>query len=425
MRNMDDDFRTVENYPPGIRGEPDIMAKTQLKPADAVDPHGAGAELLERVKTVLPQIAANAEQAEAERQLPAENVALLRKTGLYRAFQPRIYGGLELHVADYGPCLVALAGACGATAWVSSLLAQHVHGVALFSREAQDEIWGDGGEALIGSSVAPVGKAETVEGGVILSGKFGFSSGCDHADWFILGFRHPGHQPPLERHYALVPRSQVIIIDDWHTAGMRGTGSKSLMVERVFVPDHRLEPLVALNTGASKGFGVNDSEIYHAAFMNHFNIGFPAVAVGMARRMAEVYAERTRSRIKVFTGASASARSPAAIRLARGVFAAEAALAFIEKDWRGIDARSASRQLPTADEMFRWRTNHAYCIQLAIQAADELFGGAGGSAWFDSNEMQRLWRNIHMCGAHAGTDYDTCSEVLGRYLLGLDLDPTL
>jgi alkylation response protein AidB-like acyl-CoA dehydrogenase len=382
--------------------------------------------LQERVRAVLPQIAANATRAEEERRVPPENITLLKETGLFRAFQPRIYGGLELQVEDYGPCLVSLAGACGSTAWVASLLAQHVFGVALFSREAQDDIWRpDNGDALIASSVAPIGKAVIANGGIILSGKFGFSSGSDHAQWYILGFRHPGHQPPQDKHYAIVPRSDITIVDDWDTAGMRGTGSKTLIVEKAFVPDHRIESLFALNNGKSQGFGSNDNAIYHGAFMPHFNIGFPAVAIGMAMRMADIYAEKTKSRIKVFTGQSAASRSPAAMRLGRATFAAEASLAFLEKFWRGIDVRCASRQLPTTDEMFQWRTNHSYCIQLAIQCADELFKGSGGSAWFNSNEMQRLWRNVTMCGAHAGTDYDTCSEVLGRYRLGLDLDPSL
>ncbi len=264
-----------------------------------------------------------------------------------------------------------------------------------------------------------------VDGGVLLSGRFGFSSGCDHVQWFILGFKHPGFEPPFARQYAIVARSDVTIVDDWRTAGMRGTGSKTVTVDKAFVPDCRLESIFALNTGQSKGFGSNDSAIYHAAFVPHFSTGFPAVAVGMVRRMAQLYRDKTLSRIKVYTGAAATARSPASMRLGKAVHANEAALAFMEKDWRGIDARCDSRQMPTPDEASRWRTDMAFAIQLSIQAADDLFGGSGGSAWFESNEMQRLWRNVHMCGAHAGTDYDTCSELYGRHLLGLPLDPTL
>ncbi len=384
-----------------------------------------GAELRARLKAVLPKIAANADKAEAERKIPDENIALLQQTGFFRTFQPKRYGGLELLVGDYTPCLIDLAEACSATAWVASLLAQHVHALCLFTRQLQDDLWADGGEALVGSSVAPIGKAEMVDGGVTLSGKFGFSSGCDHAQWYILGFIHPGFEAPNNRQYAIVPRRDVTIIDDWFTTGMRGSGSKTLIVDKAFVPDHRTESLMALSTGKTKGFGSNDSAIYHAAFIPHFSIGFPAVAVGAALHMSRLYAEKTKSRIKIYTGQVATARAPAAMRLGRAMHGLNAALAFMEKDWQGIDARCAARQLPTPEEVFAWRTNPSYAIQLAIGAADELFGGSGGSAWFESNPMQREWRNVHMCGAHAGTDADTTDEIYGRHLLGLPLDPTL
>jgi len=383
------------------------------------------AGLRERLRTVLPRIAANAEQGERDRRIPAENIALLQQVGFTRAFQPRRYGGLEMRVEDYGHCLLDLAEACGPTAWVGGLLAQHVHALALFSREMQDELWADTPDSLVASSVAPVGKSENVPGGIMLSGKFGFSSGCDHADWFMLGFVRPGLEGVAARHYAIVPKRDVTIVDDWFTEGLRATGSKTLLVDNVFVPEHRIEGIIALNSGKAKGFGSNDSPIYNAAFGPHFSIGFAAVAIGMTRRLADLYAEKARSRIKVYTGMAATARAPTAMRLGRGVHGAAAALAFLAKDWRDIDARSDSGIFPNARELSAWRTNQAFAVRLTIEAADALFEGSGGSAWFSSNEMQRLWRNIRMCGSHAGTDYDTCSEIYGRHLLGLELDPTL
>src|SRR5262249_59962711 len=126
-------------------------------------------------------------------------------------------------------------------------------------------------------------------------------SGCDHAQWYILGFRHPAFPAPLDRHYAIVPRADVTIVDDWDTIGMRGTGSKTLVVERAFVPDHRMEGVVALNTGKSKGFGSNDSAIYHAAFVPHFSIGFAAVAVGAAPRLGGAFAGENQARVQGLT----------------------------------------------------------------------------------------------------------------------------
>jgi alkylation response protein AidB-like acyl-CoA dehydrogenase len=113
------------------------------------------------------------------------------------------------------------------------------------------------------------------------------------------------------------------------------------------------------------------------------------------------------------------------MRLGRASHKNDAAYAYLEKDWRDIDERCDSGQLPSLRELSAWRTNHAFAIQLAIDAADDLFNGSGASAWYENNELQRHWRNVHMCGAHAGTDYDTSSEIYGRNLLGLPPDPTL
>ena len=147
-----------------------------------------GVEMQDRVRAILPTIAANAAQAEAERRVPDENIRLLQEAGFTRALQPLVHGGLELSPEQYCPVIVELAGACASTAWVAGLMAQHAHGLALMSREVQEEIWSDP-NALVSSSVAAINEGRPVEGGVRLSGRFGWSSGCDHAQWACLGFR--------------------------------------------------------------------------------------------------------------------------------------------------------------------------------------------------------------------------------------------
>jgi hypothetical protein len=85
--------------------------------------------------------------------------------------------------------VAALAGACGGTAWAFSLLCTHSHQLAMFSQQLQDEIWGDNPDATASSSIAPFSQIEEAEGGVYLSGEMGWSSGCDHAEWAIVGMR--------------------------------------------------------------------------------------------------------------------------------------------------------------------------------------------------------------------------------------------
>lgn len=145
--------------------------------------------LLEDLKSLLPTIAANAFQAEEDRQVPAENIALLKTIGMHRAFQPKKFGGMEISLPQFADCIALLAGSCASTAWAMSLLCTHSHQLAMFSARLQDEIWGDDPDATASSSIAPFGRTEEVEGGVTFSGEMGWSSGCDHAEWAIVGFR--------------------------------------------------------------------------------------------------------------------------------------------------------------------------------------------------------------------------------------------
>lgn len=128
--------------------------------------------LLEDLKPLLPTIAANATRAEQMRQVPDENIALLRSIGLHRAFQPKAFGGLELSLPEFADCIASLAGSCASTAWAMSLLCTHSHQLALFSAELQQEIWGENPDATASSSIAPFGRVVEGEGVCISAAKW-------------------------------------------------------------------------------------------------------------------------------------------------------------------------------------------------------------------------------------------------------------
>jgi len=391
-----------------------------------------GLALRDEVTKVLPRISANAAATEQARSVHPENVALLRATGFLNAFQPALFGGLEVDIHTYGTILIDIAEACGSTAWAMGLLAQHSHMIGLMSPEAQHEIWDDNPDALASSSVAPFGTAEPVNGGVRLSGRFGWSSGCDHATWAILGFPQPD---PLMggktgSHLAMVPLADgntpgYTIDDDWQVAGLRGTGSKTLVVDDVFVPHYRIESLWGLRVGQSQGYGWHPGDIFCSSFSHYFACGFAATALGVARRLLDVYTERTKTRVRAYTGANVGEGAPAAMHLAESYHQLFGARSSLEADWRAIAARSRSGELPTPDEMAHWRANQAYVTKQAIAAADRLFTASGGTVWFDDQEMQRLWRDVKMTGAHTYSDYDVATQRHGRHLLGLEIDPAL
>ncbi|WP_447095472.1 p-hydroxyphenylacetate 3-hydroxylase oxygenase component [Pseudomonas sp. CF10PS3] len=382
--------------------------------------------LLEDLKSVLPTIAANAFQAEQDRKVPAENIALLKGIGLHRAFQPKAFGGMELSLPQFADCIALLAGACASTAWAMSLLCTHSHQLALFSAQLQQEVWGLDPNATASSSIAPFGRTEEVEGGVLFSGEMGWSSGCDHAEWAIVGFRRPNAEGTQDYCFAVLPRSDYQIRDDWFAAGMKGSGTKTLIIDKARVPEHRIQKAKDMMEGKSAGFGLYpNSKVFYSPYRPYFASGFSTVSLGVAERMLEVFREKTKTRVRAYTGAAVGAATPALMRLAESTHQVGAARAFLEKTWAEHAEHSEQQRYPSRETLAFWRTNQAYATKMCIQAVDRLFEAAGGNAWFEHNEMQRLFRDSHMTGAHAYTDYDVCAQILGRELMGLEPDPSM
>ncbi|WP_460948832.1 p-hydroxyphenylacetate 3-hydroxylase oxygenase component [Pseudomonas marginalis] len=382
--------------------------------------------LLEDLTSILPTIAANAFMAEQDRKVPAENIALLKSIGLHRAFQPKAFGGMELSLPQFADCIALLAGACASTAWAMSLLCTHSHQLALFSAQLQQEVWGTDPNATASSSIAPFGRTEEVDGGVLFSGEMGWSSGCDHAEWAIVGFRRNNSQGTQDYCFAVLPRSDYQIRDDWFAAGMKGSGTKTLIIDKARVPEHRIQKAKDMMEGKSAGFGLYpDSKIFYSPYRPYFASGFSTVSLGVAERMLEVFREKTKTRVRAYTGAAVGAATPALMRLAESTHQVAAARAFLEKTWNEHAEHSEQQRYPSRETLAFWRTNQAYATKMCIQAVDRLFEAAGGNAWFEHNEMQRLFRDSHMTGAHAYTDYDVCAQILGRELMGLEPDPSM
>jgi len=383
--------------------------------------------LLDDLKKILPTIAANAPQAELDRKVPDENIRLLKEIKFHRALQPKAYGGLEVSLPELTDCIAAIAGACGGTAWSGSLLATHSHQMAMFSKEAQDDFWGEDPDATASSSIAPFGKVSETEGGVLFNGDMKWSSGCDHAQWALLGFLRDGEDGEKIYCFGAVPSSDYDIEDDWYAAGMRSSGTKTLKIKKdTFIPNHRIEGAKAMMSGQSKGFGLYpDSKIFYAPYRPYFACGFAAIGLGIAERMLEVFKNITQRRVRAYTGAKVGGEVPPLMRLAESTHQVAAARAFMEKTWDEHKEFSEQKRYPTDEELAFWRTNQAYAVKMCIEAVDRLFEVAGGSSWYSDNEAQRLFRDSHMTAAHAYTDYDVCKQILGRSVMGLEPDPTM
>lgn len=376
--------------------------------------------MTERMRDLLDGIAARVDQCEELRRVPDENVEALREIGYLKAMVPQAYGGGEEDPVDLYRAARLLASVCPSTAWATQLLMGHSHVIAAFSKTAQDDVWGAGPDAVASSSVAPMGKFEAVPGGFRISGRYQFSSGCDHSQWSLLGGHRANPETGEAEHcVALVPRSDYEIVDTWFTAGLKGTGSKDIVVENAFVPQHRVETMAALFMGQSAGIGVHPGVLYRIPFSAIFGASFSVVALGAADGMLQTYQKRLQGRVGAITGLKTIDAAPSWMRLAESHQDLRAATLLIEKDWHDFVALARGEIDLTPDLLTGWRTTQAYVVKLAVQATDRLYAASGGSAGYLNNPAQRFWRDVHMAAGHYYVDYDIAARILGRHLLGL------
>ncbi|MDO6681878.1 MULTISPECIES: p-hydroxyphenylacetate 3-hydroxylase oxygenase component [unclassified Oceanobacter] len=381
--------------------------------------------MLDKLQAILPAIRANAAKAEAMRMIPQENIDMLHGIGLNRAFLPKAYGGLEMSLPEFTDCIAALAGACCSTAWGYSLLCTHNHQIAMFSKETQNEIWGDNPDVVASSSIAPFGRYEETDGGIIFTGDMKWSSGVDHADWILVGLNRMVNDEKIYS-FAIIPRAEFTIIDDWHAAGMCGSGTKTARIEGVFVPERRIQAAKDMMEGRHVGRELYpDSNIYHTPYRPYFACGFAAMSLGVAERMIEVYQDITKNRVRAYTGAKVAGSIAPVLRMAESYQQVCAARAYLEKTWNEHKEYSERHQYPDRYTLAHWRTNQAYAIKMCIEAVNRLWAVMGGSNWYNEREGQRLWRESNMTAAHAYTDYDVCAQIIGRELLGMEPDPAL
>src|SRR3954451_17336865 len=157
-----------------------------MNDATRLDPRNADI-LIERPRSLVPALRQRSKQATADRRLPQETIDDFQRLGLTRCLQPAAFGGFASDYRVFSKIIRALAQGCGSTAWVAAVHGEHNWVVGNFPEQAQHDVWDSNPFAVASASVAPSATAEPVSGGYRLSGRWGFASGCDHAQWIVLG----------------------------------------------------------------------------------------------------------------------------------------------------------------------------------------------------------------------------------------------
>jgi len=385
---------------------------------DSPNPLVLEAELVKRARRLAPKFRARAEATEKNRSLLKETMDDLFDAELLRYFQPRRYGGYELEWGAQFAIGREVAKACPATAWIVSVVGSHAAFVGRMKPELQEEVWGKTRDMLIcTASVARKGvKAVREKGGFRVKGQWGFASGIDHAGWGVIPVEVEGEK---DRYQMALPASDFGIVDSWFVSGMRGTGTKDIMLDDVFIPEHRTLSATAWLGANPPGARVGKSYVYSVDFMPYVGTSLLGPLYGTAEGAFESYIEQTRGRSGVLTGQRIDEMAPVQLRLAESAGELKAALMLIEEHIRVLRRAGNSGQgLPGAQRL-EVNRDRAFAARLCLTATERLIQQLGAMSLQDSNPVQRHWRDVSAMSTQIGINWDRNLLPYAKLLLGL------
>ena len=383
----------------------------------------AAAELKARAAALEPILADRAAATEQLRRIPDETIADLRAAGLARICQPARFGGTEAPLDEACDIVATLARGCSSTGWVAGVYTDHQILIGMFDPRAADDVWGDNPDALVSAGFTPGGKHERVDGGWKMSGSWEWSSGCDHADWLILGGLLPtGPDGAIEPNYCIARRDDVVIEDNWHVMGLAGTGSKNLHVDAAFVPDYRTLPFrMAGAGGAARDAAHGQSDTPALYRLPHppcvpFLLAVPAL--GIAESVLDAVTAQMAGRSS--RGVRVAEHQTLQVHIAEAAAQIDAARLLLMRDTgEAMAAMHEGRELSDL-ERARNRRDHAYVVRECRAAVDRLFTTLGGQGIFLDNALQRKFRDMHAMSGHFALNWDVAATTYGRVAMGLD-----
>jgi alkylation response protein AidB-like acyl-CoA dehydrogenase len=374
-------------------------------------------ELLQRARRLVPLLAERASDATAARRLSPQTIAEYHATGILRILQPRRFGGHQGRFSLFSRIVEELTYGCASAAWVYAVLAEHQWIIAQYPEQAQIDVWGDDPEAVASSSLAPRAAARRVAGGWRLSGRYPFSSGCDYAQWAILGAFLGERGDPRHIAYLLAPLSEIEIIDDWQVLGLAGTGSKSLALHDVFIPGHRCVMVSDLFAGTPPGALVHpDYPVLRAPRGFLVSYSLPPVCIALGRRALEIACMALAGRVS--RGVTRLADSEV-VQMAVGEAAAaiEVATVLLHTGREASTAAVSSGRKITEAEALRARRDMVYAQHQVGWAVDRLCEMSGARWVYDTDPLGAIRRDVMTILTHHAASRQAAMAPYGRMLL--------
>ena len=382
--------------------------------------------MIDAARSMVPTLLSRARKAEEDRAVPQQTFDEFTDKGFFRIHQPERFGGKAWDISMMVRLGAELGQGCGSSCWIFSNLAVQNWILGMNNPEAQEDVWGDNPAALIASSFpAKGGKVERTDGGLVANGLWSFASGVDFADWnnmqvFVPPERSEGSP---EHRFALVPKSDYRVVDDWYSPGLAGTGSRTIRLDNVFIPEHRTIPSTKLMGGPSPGSEINPGALYRVPPLTLGTKVFASPALGIAKGGLGMIEDDLSGRNTV--GNAPMAELPTAqVRISEAGAQIEAAEALLLKDCADAMAIAEAGGVPDINHRARWRRNNAFAVQLCVRALERLNPLVGARGLKPENDFLRMFRDVHAASLQITVAWDIQAVNAGRIRFGLpSLDP--
>lgn len=377
-------------------------------------------ELIESARKMIPALRARSAQAERDMKIPDETIAEMQAAGLFKAMQPKRHGGFEVDPRTFFEIQRALAEGCMSTAWIYGVMGVHPWQLARYPAAAQQDVWGENQDTLVGSTYMPVAKVTPVEGGYRISGRWGFSSGCEHCQWTLLGGILPADEngEGMEHGTFLVPLADYRIERNWDVLGLRGTGSHDIVVEDAFVPAHRVQRTNNSAPEATPGLQENTNPIFAIPFAQVFTRAVSGSALGALQGAIKEFCDNAAKHIGKH-GAKTAEDPVAQDVVADAILTLDMLKLVLDRNYGELLDIAQKGEMPDVEMRLLYRYQSAYVTNTCAEKVSALLKSMAASGLYKTNPVERIFRDIHQARGHIANNMAAYARAYGTVQLGL------
>lgn len=382
----------------------DAVLEAAATARPAPDPKRTAQDVLRAAEELVPLLRERAVAVDRDRRIAADTYRRLGDAGFFHILKPRKYGGLELSEHEHAMVAMTLARGCASTAWVASILSSDNMAILAFPSEVQEEIWGTNTYATMAgnTNMNPKAKAVRVPGGYRLTGSWGFCSGSDFSEWLI--FNAPAGDAG-EGHMFIVPREDATVTDDWFPTGMRGTGSRTMAVADVFVPERRVQATRDTVQKLQERRALHPSfDAMYAHWPSNGRFPFASVAVGAAWGAIEHFAATVASGTRMANALGGAVRLAdqdyVASELAEAAGDVQMAMLLVEKRSFESAERARQRRVPSEAGLARDARDNALVTRVALRSVQRIYSLVGAKAGNPEHPVSLAKRDVEMVSHH-------------------------